>query len=315
MSNTDWFSPYTNKFSVTYLCGSNLLSILKKIFVLYKIDTVIINGSPRVLVYLCLLKLILPFYVFRIISLDLILSRPHSLIERIKSTIFSYLYRKVDYFLLYFKEWSSYVSLYKIPYQKFRYIPFKVNCYDDLPHLSPVEGAYIFSGGMSKRDYSTLLEAVRGQKIELRLLLPPAALATKHGTTIRFEPPPNVTVIHHNCDPNSWNEAIARAKFVVIPIKKDTISATGISTYLVAMALKKCVIVSAGPATISILPKDCAVIVEPENVQALRDAICIVSSNSTYRTTIAENGYRYAMSLKGHQRLVTEILELITTLP
>jgi hypothetical protein len=59
-----------------------------------------------------------------------------------------------------------------------------------------------------------------------------------------------------------------RAKIVVVPLLPSTMYAPGLSLYLMAMAMKKCVIVTEGLATRGML-KDEAVIVAPKDPEAL----------------------------------------------
>ena len=316
ISNTDWFRKFENVYDVENIDNLSLSKVIKKAKNYSDKDIVILNISSRLLIYFCIAKILLPGKNFKLISVDLILSKPISFFEKAKAIILKYLFRKVDYFILYMKEWTGYKLYYGIEDRQLKYIPFKVNSYNVIKNINKCDNSkcnngYIFSGGMSKRDYDTLFKAIDDLDVKIIILLPSLETIKKHGTTIRSQIPSNATIVNHDCNAQSWIEYMANAKFVVIPISKDTISSTGISTYLVAMALNKCVIISRGPSTIDVIPKDCAVMVAPANSDELKEAILKIDQDDEYRNYIANNGYKYAMSLKGHDRLVGDIIDFI----
>jgi glycosyltransferase involved in cell wall biosynthesis len=240
------------------------------------------------------------------------LSKPIGVKEKLIALAKKALLKKISYFLLFMKNTSGYQRYYGISPEKSVYVPFKVNNYPDILQIQTADHGYVFTGGISKRDYDTFFKAVDGLDCEIKVLVPPNDIAKKHGTEIHYEQVPrNVKIIHDDGSTDSWMDHIAKSKFVVLPTQKETISPTGVSTYLVAMALKKCVIITKCPATEDILATDSAVIVEPEDHVALKEAIQRINANENDRKTIAENGYRYAVSLEGHQRLMDDIVNFI----
>ena len=62
---------------------------------------------------------------------------------------------------------------------------------------------------------------------------------------------------------------IEKAKLVVLPIVASRIAPSGIGTYLNAMLICKCVITSHGVATTDVLTGGEALLVEPEDPDAL----------------------------------------------
>lgn len=74
------------------------------------------------------------------------------------------------------------------------------------------------------------------------------------------------------------------------------------------MALGKPVIISEGTSTRGILTKNEAEIVPSEDPDSLALAIKKIWENKDYRERLAENGKKYALSLKGEERLVRDIL-------
>jgi hypothetical protein len=311
ISNADWFNKFEGVYNVEGVENESLFSIIGKVKGCSVNDVVVLNISSRLLIYFCIAKALSFGSGIKIISVDLILSKPHGFFDKVKALALRFLFKNVDCFILYMKEWGGYKKYYGINDCHLKYIPFKVNSYEDIESVDIIDRGYLFSGGMSKRDYDTLFEAVDGLDLEVIVLLPPLKKCRVHGTVINCKAPSNTKIVYHDCNVQSWIEYMGHSRFVVIPISKDTISSTGISTYLVAMALKKCVIISSGPATIDVIPKNCAVIVDPANPGELRKAISKVNSDVAYRSYIAKNGYDYAMSLKGHDRLVSDIVNFI----
>jgi glycosyltransferase involved in cell wall biosynthesis len=126
------------------------------------------------------------------------------------------------------------------------------------------DGGYIFAGGDSLRDYETLLAAVDGLDVPVRI-------ATNHDLGPL---PANVT-----CGPvpyEEYVELIAGARLVVVPMR-STRRAAGLITYLDAMALGKPTIVTDSPAVGEYVEQGrTAMVVAPADPPAMRDAIAWV---------------------------------------
>jgi glycosyltransferase involved in cell wall biosynthesis len=127
-------------------------------------------------------------------------------------------------------------------------------------------GDYVFSGGNSMRDYPTLIEAVRGLTIPVRI-------ATHWQPPAHLNIPANVTL-----GPTSAAEflsLLAGARFVVFPLLMDDVRTSGQQSYLNAMALGKAVIVADdADAPFYIDDGKTGVVVPSGDAPALRRAIC-----------------------------------------
>jgi glycosyltransferase involved in cell wall biosynthesis len=133
-------------------------------------------------------------------------------------------------------------------------------------------------------------------------------IMAKHDTIIPLDQlPENIKVIQHDGDRNSWFEFIQKARIVVIPTL-PTITAAGVSVYLDAMALKKCVILNDNPASRGILEKE-AIIVPSQDPHRLAEAIRESWENHELREYIASEGQKYAQTLQGEKRLLKDIIE------
>jgi glycosyltransferase involved in cell wall biosynthesis len=179
------------------------------------------------------------------------------------------------------------------------------------------EGAYVFTGGRSRRDYETFCRALAGLPYRGRILTPEAAENAEHGTQLAgIEPPPNVEIVHDDGSNASWLEHLAGARLVVFCIGPETMSPSGVSAYLQAQALGKCVIVSECPSTRGILEhENQAILVPMRDPDRLRDAIRRAWEGDAYRRAVAERGRQYALGLGGeaelHQNVARAVREFL----
>jgi len=311
LSNAGWFDGRRLGGRATDVCRiavTGFFRSLRDALFARPFDVVVINNEARQLLAFCLLKLLLPWTQWHIVSVDLVVQRPRSWRQRIRLRIARLLFRQVDLFLFFFKDTRELEKVYGIDRRKIRYVPFKVNTYDRvLAHPVSDEG-FILSCGQSKRDYATLCRAMEGLPYTACILAPPPHFAGKHGTTFDFRSlPSNVRWVTDDGSDASWIDWIARARCLVLPVLPDTLAASGISTYLLAMALGKCVVITDSPATVRLVDCGEAVIVPPANPAALRAALTKVMEDSKYREQVAAMGYAYAMRLKDENRLAADL--------
>jgi glycosyltransferase involved in cell wall biosynthesis len=150
-------------------------------------------------------------------------------------------------------------------------------------------GDYVFSGGNSLRDYPTLLEAVRGLPIPVRVATswrPPA------GTDV----PANVTL-----GPTSAAEfrtLLAGARVVVLPLRTDRLRTGGQQSYLNAMALGRPVVVTDPfDAPYYIEDRRTGRIVPPADPAALRAALEGLLDDPAVARALGERGRDFALPL------------------
>lgn len=251
-----------------------------------------------------------PLVGFTLVSVDLILRPPASMRERVFAKLKRLALSQVDKFIFYFKDTSGYGRHYGVKPQRTVYVPFKPNGRDELfwPTAIP-HGEYVLCAGRTMRDVGTFVAAMALAGCPALLLQQPADIMREHGTDDwRGELPTNVKlVIHEDGKLETFLSFIAKAKLVVIPRYKRDIGCTGISTYLMAMALGKCVVISRGPGADDLLSEEAAII-EPENVEALAAVVSKLWSDDIERWKIATCGKGYADSLGDTTRLCGDIL-------
>jgi glycosyltransferase involved in cell wall biosynthesis len=274
---------------------------------------VVVNCSPGELFDLCLAKLMLPFSRGRIVSLDTVLPVPYadSLPARLKLGLKKVLFQQCHLFIEYFRQTEGYERHYGIPRDRFRYVPFKINRYERVINTPTRDDGYVFCGGNTRRDFQTLVEAVGHLPIPVKIVTMPDSVIAGHGSVLNEQHlPPNIEVIRHD-GTDTFLDYIAAARLVALPIRRENISASGIGVYLASMALGKCVVISEGPAVNGVVPPGAAVIVPPEDPQALRAAIERMYADDEARRSVAAAGQAYALGLGGEERLCASVADVL----
>jgi glycosyltransferase involved in cell wall biosynthesis len=278
---------------------------------------VVVNQADRALMVLCTLRALLPLARAPLVSVDLVLAPPANTFGgRIKGLLKRWLLRQVRLFLVHMKDVRAWQRYYGIAAGRTRYLPFKVNWREDVLGRDAPEGAYVFTGGKSRRDYRTFVEALGHLGYPGMIVAPEAAESAAHGTSLDgLDLPANVLLVHDDGSGDSWITRMAGARLVVFCIAPETISPSGVSGYLLAMALGKCVIISDCPATRGILvPDETAILVPMRDTQALAEAVRKAWNDGEYRRRVAEGGYRYALGLGGEETLMGNIARAVLDL-
>ena len=274
-------------------------------------DALVIDNDPALLCRLGVLHRLPTFRRTRLVSVDLVLLPPVGDKGRLLAKLKGWMLRSVDRFLLYHRDVTGYGRCFGIEPARCRYIPFKVDSWDRLASgdgLTP-DGEYVLSCGRTLRDVPTFVAAMRAVPYPGVLLHQQAALMRKHGTRLDLAGlPQNLRAVEDGNDQESWLEHLRRAKLVVVSTVRDGINAAGVGTYLMAMAMKKCVIVTDSVATRDIL-RDEAIVVPAGDPAALAEAIRSAWENEALRVKIASAGRGYAERLGGEARLFSDIVE------
>lgn len=274
-------------------------------------DLVILNVDQKRLMMACLLRWLWPFSRFKLISVDLILRPPKSTKGKLIAFVKRLLFSRVHRFMLYFKDLRGYEKFYGIGSDRVVYIPFKVNGWEQIAVKSYDASSedYVLCAGRTLRDIETFVRAMERAGCPGVLLQQKSEFLKAHGSSAwSGELPPNLKLSVDEGDSlESFCEFIRKARMVVIPRFRGDIAATGISTYLVAMALQKCVVISGGPGAEDVL-SDQAVIVPPEDVNKLAEQIRLLWGDRQLRSEVASRGRKYAETLGGERRLLSDIL-------
>lgn len=278
-------------------------------------DILVLTGGTWRLVGFCLMRSLMPFSSCKVVAVDFILSRPQGWKQTVVARVKGLLLRKVDRFILHFKDTSEYERIYGIPPAKCVFVPFKVNYWEKMSEedRSSKTEEYVFTAGRSYRDFPTFIEAMRTVDYPGLLLYEEAALLKRSATDVDLSNLPANLAAAKNEGEQSWVDYIRRAKIVVVPLLPSTMYAPGLSLYLMAMAMNKCVIVTEGLATRGMLADE-AIIVTPRDPGAMADAISRVWNDDALRRKTAEAGRRYAERCGGESRLLEDIVRISSEL-
>jgi glycosyltransferase involved in cell wall biosynthesis len=277
-------------------------------------SVLLINSDSRMTYDLCGRKLTSRMRVPLVVA-DMLLSQPPpGLINNVKASARRLLLQSVDHFIHYFRDLSGFHRHYKLGPQRSSFVPFKHNMEAfATPELVAGDGDYIVCVGASFRDYDLLLEAVDGLPYPLAVPeLRPDFLA-KHGARfgrLQQPLPQHVRFLADDFSQQRLAQILGGAKLVVLPIRPENLKASGVTVYLNAMRLGRCVIVSEGPGVGDVL-RDEAVIVPPADALALRQAIQHYWDDDDARRAVAQLGLRYACSLGEEEAFYQRILQRV----
>lgn len=252
----------------------------------------------------------------RLASVDIVLRAPSRPIDLFPALFKRYLLRKVDLFVNYFTDLRGYEALYGISPARSAFVPFKPNLRHrvDVPPSS--EGDAVLCLGRSMRDYDSFFTAMERLPHPAIIPRPDFAQLTAHRS--RFTRPldrlpSNVTVVDDDGSEESLVRLLLRARVVALPILRRTICASGLSIYLNAMLLGKCVVLTNGPGVSDILTDGQAILAPPEKPLELARAIDQAWRDDALRHRTAESGHRYALSLGGEPELRQRIIDVVAT--
>lgn len=156
---------------------------------------------------------------------------------------------------------ERYHSVYGIPKHKMLAIPFHHTLAGY--QFEPSQGNYVFSGGNSARDYTTLLRAIHDLDI-------PFVVCTSLNMLENI--PVHMSV--RTVTPGEFRQLMAQARFVVLPLDMTDLRTTGQQSYLNAMAMGKLVIVTdTVDAPFHIENGVTGILTPSRDVDALREAI------------------------------------------
>jgi glycosyltransferase involved in cell wall biosynthesis len=282
----------------------------------FRADVILLDGNESYLWLLCLLRWLWPFSRCRLVSVDIMFVKPITFKQRLASWLMRILLKRVDHFIHYFKDLEGYERYFGVGPDRSTFVPFQVNCWEQVPPADELsaDGDCVFTGGRSLRDIDTFLAAMRRVPCAGVLLYHDLANMAENGTPLDFDKlPANVRAVEDDGSAGSWLAQMRRARIVVLTTLPSSIRAIGVTSYLMAMALKKCVIITDGPATRGIL-HDEAILVPPGDPVALAAAIERVWNDAELREQTAARGRAYAEKLGGTERLFGDILRICSQL-
>ncbi len=281
-------------------------------------DVVVLDNSYVYLMSFCFLKMLMPFRKFNLLFVDLILLQPETFQRRVLALLKTVLLKQVDRFAQVFKNTRGYERYYGIDPARCRYLPFKMSRWEEGLQeyiADPCIGSYVICAGRTLRDHRTFLEAMRLCGLPGILLVPDDGDGAGVVMESDYDLPTNVKLeIDSSGKQETFLRWIKESAIVVIPRFANAISASGISTYLIAMGAWRCVVLTKGPGADDLLVAGEAILVDPEDSRQLADAVSAVWNDHDLRRTIAQKGREYAEKAQGERRYMTDLLLIINDL-
>jgi glycosyltransferase involved in cell wall biosynthesis len=281
-------------------------------------DLIIVNNDANLGMRLCALYLLFPFWRRPILGNDMPLRAPSTLKTRLTAPFKRFLLSRIDHFTLHFRDLAGYEKYFGIGPRRASYLPFKPNIRYRYEYKVGGDGDYVLCFGRSERDYDTFFQAM--EKLPYPAAIPrPKFDQLKHHTS-RFTYdlaalPKNVQILEDDGSVESLIRMIENARLVALPILGSRIAPSGLGTYLNAMLMGKCVILTEGVAASDVLTDE-VLFVPPENADALAATIRRAWEDKELRERTAAIGRHYAESLGGEpelrQRVLDRALEKLT---
>ncbi len=182
-------------------------------------------------------------------------------------------------------EARDYALHFGVDATKFVWIPY---CTEASAVHNVESGRYVFASGYHHRDYATLLAAVAGLPVEVRIAAPMSEF--------RFlEVPSNVKIMGLLAPHNYWR-TLAECRFVVLSLHPNLLRRPGVITYVGAMRMGKCVVVNEPVGASSYIDHgESGFLVPPAAPKALRDQIWTLLTNPELVHAVGRKAERVAM--------------------
>lgn len=274
---------------------------------------VVINCDVGLTLKLAALYLLFPFWRRPILGHDIVLRKPLTFRARWTLPAKRFLLSRIDHFSLHFHILEGYKKYFGIKPERVSYLPSKPNIRYRYAYKVGPNGDFVLCFGRSERDYDTFFEAME-RLPDLPAVIPPPNFAAFARHAARFsrpldQLPKNVRVIEDDGSVESLIRIIEQAKVVVLPTVASRIAPSGIGTYLNAMLMGKCVIASHGVATTDVLLNGEALLVPPEDPEALAAMIRRAWDDRELREKTAEAGRKYSEACGGEPELRQRVLD------
>jgi glycosyltransferase involved in cell wall biosynthesis len=143
-------------------------------------------------------------------------------------------------------------------------------------------------GEIRSRDYSTLMTAVEGLPLRLMVAASGSWYAREKNTHLNISIPENATVTGHLTS-MQLRKLYAQSQFVVLPVY-DTVFSAGSTVVMEAGCMSRAVIATRSRGiTDYVLDGVTGILVEPNDPQAMRDAICYLLDHPEEARRLGQN--------------------------
>jgi glycosyltransferase involved in cell wall biosynthesis len=279
------------------------------------VDLFLVNCDPGICYWLGALRRLVPWLMRKpALAVDLILLAPKpGFFNRCLTRLKRFSLGGIWHFIHHFRDLSGYQKFYNIGSDRSSYLPFKVNLRLDSRGEAQGSGSYVLCLGRSERDYDTFFAAMEKlPAIPAAIPAPDLKLLATHGSRFTRDLqnlPANITLLADQGDEASILRFFQGARLAALPLIPGRIKASGISVYLNAMRMGKCVITNEGPGTSDVLLNGEAFLIPSGDADALATAIEHLWNNHEERLRIARAGELYAQQCGDEADSFHRILE------
>jgi len=199
-----------------------------------------------------------------------------------------------------------------VPPEKVKVIRYGIDqCYfRPMPEV-PAEPNFVMAAGeVRSRDYRSLFEAVRRLPVKLTVAASGHWYAREKNIALETAAPANVKVVRH-LSYDEMKHLYARSQFVVLPVH-DVVYSAGATASLEAMCMARAVVAfrSSGIQDY-VIHGETGILVDPGDVQALREAIVYLLAHPKEARRLGENGRTWVDQEMNMDRYVQEMAELL----
>ena len=181
------------------------------------------------------------------------------------------------------------------------------------PHMdiAPKKNVIMSIGESRSRDYTALFKAVKGLPIELEVAGFGHWYAREKNNSHNGEIPENVTMLKH-LPQSELRKKYASSQFVVIPVH-DLVYSAGATASMEAGSMGRAVVAFRSRGiTDYIIDGETGILVEPGDVQAMRDAIQALLANPKDAKRLGENARQRIVEELNLETYVNKIAALLT---
>lgn len=185
------------------------------------------------------------------------------------------------------------------------------NFFAPCPEIEPRQRVIMSIGEPRSRDYTSLFEAVQGLPLTLEVAGFGHWYAREKDSSVGVSIPENVTMLQH-LSQSELRDQYASSQFVVIPVH-DLVYSAGATASMEAGSMGRAVIAfhSRGISDY-ILDGETGILVEPGNVQAMREAIKFLLANPKEAKRLGENARQRIVEELNLETYVKNIAEVLT---
>jgi glycosyltransferase involved in cell wall biosynthesis len=276
-----------------------LAQVIEAYFIRKKYDIIISWSDPHALLMALLFKLTFKRYPH--LALMFWISKPK------KASLLKRVHTHMDKIILWTSKHREFaINQLGISSNKIIFIPYYVDHKFWRPFVQETD--IICSVGVEMRDYPTFIQAMR--PLGIRCHIAAGEARGKIFETVKAiyntgELPPNLTV--GKLGPVELRNLYARSKFVVVPLLPSD-SDNGLTVILEAMAMGKAVICSRTKGQVDVIQDGVTgIYVEPQNPQALSEAILRLWNKPKLAEQMGQAGRKYIESNNTFEQFIENI--------